>query len=299
MRSEKCGSKKRDRGRRCCARSWPVRSVIGSSRGATYANFSFGCTRTTRGWTRCCPTAGPRRIGEAVLTHRLAEIGPPPPGSWANTPVGIGISGVSTRMDDNFVPQKAGCIPMHEVTRILSAIEQGDPQAAEQLLPLVYDELRRLAAEKMAQEKPGQTLQATALVHEAYIRLVDVEKAQHWDSPGPLLRRRGRGHAADSGRERPSQRRAPNGGGQLPAHGPVGRRSQPIDDPRSTFWPWTRPSRSSSSSDPAEGRVGEAPVLRRADASSRRRRSSGSRAQLPSGLGLRSRLAFRASCDRA
>jgi len=73
---------------------------------------------------------------------------------------------------------------MHEVTRILSAIEQGDPQAAEQLLPLVYDELRRLAAEKMAQERPGQTLQATALVHEAYIRLVDVEKAQHWDSRG-------------------------------------------------------------------------------------------------------------------
>jgi RNA polymerase sigma factor (TIGR02999 family) len=73
---------------------------------------------------------------------------------------------------------------MHEVTRILSAIEQGDGQAAEQLLPLVYDELRRLAAEKMAQEKPGQTLQATALVHEAYLRLVDVEKAQHWDSRG-------------------------------------------------------------------------------------------------------------------
>ena len=73
---------------------------------------------------------------------------------------------------------------MHEVTRILSAIEQGDPQAAEQLLPLVYDELRRLAAEKMAQEKPGQTLQATALVHEAYIRLVDVDQAQHFDSRG-------------------------------------------------------------------------------------------------------------------
>jgi len=73
---------------------------------------------------------------------------------------------------------------MHEVTRILSAIEQGDPQAAEQLLPLVYDELRRLAAEKMREEKPGQTLQATALVHEAYIRLVDVEKAQHWNSRG-------------------------------------------------------------------------------------------------------------------
>jgi RNA polymerase sigma factor (TIGR02999 family) len=73
---------------------------------------------------------------------------------------------------------------MHEVTRILSAIEQGDPQAAEQLLPLVYDELRRLAAEKMAQENPGQTLQATALVHEAYIRLVAVEQAQNWDSRG-------------------------------------------------------------------------------------------------------------------
>jgi RNA polymerase sigma factor (TIGR02999 family) len=73
---------------------------------------------------------------------------------------------------------------MSEVTRILSAIEQGDPHAAEQLLPLVYDELRRLAATKLAQEKPGQTLQATALVHEAYLRLVDVEKAQQWNSRG-------------------------------------------------------------------------------------------------------------------
>jgi RNA polymerase sigma factor (TIGR02999 family) len=73
---------------------------------------------------------------------------------------------------------------MSEVTRILSAIEQGDPLAAEQLLPLVYDELRHLAAQKLAQEKPGQTLQATALVHEAYLRLVDVEKAQNWESRG-------------------------------------------------------------------------------------------------------------------
>src|SRR5512139_1527836 len=73
---------------------------------------------------------------------------------------------------------------MHEVTRILSAIEQGDPSAAEQLLPLVYEELRKLAAAKMAQEKPDQTLQATALVHEAYIRLVDNDKAQHWNSRG-------------------------------------------------------------------------------------------------------------------
>jgi RNA polymerase sigma factor (TIGR02999 family) len=73
---------------------------------------------------------------------------------------------------------------MTEVTRILSAIEAGDPRAAEQPLPLVYDELRRLAAQRMAQEKPGQTLQATALVHEAYLRLVDTQKAQHWDSRG-------------------------------------------------------------------------------------------------------------------
>jgi len=73
---------------------------------------------------------------------------------------------------------------MADVTRILSAIEDGDAQAADQLLPLVYDELRKLAAQKMAQEAPGQTLQATALVHEAYIRLVDVAKAQHWDSRG-------------------------------------------------------------------------------------------------------------------
>ncbi len=73
---------------------------------------------------------------------------------------------------------------MCDVTRILGKIEAGDPSAAEQLLPLVYDELRKLAAEKMAQEKPGQTLQATALVHEAYIRLVDVDKAQHWDRRG-------------------------------------------------------------------------------------------------------------------
>src|SRR5437870_6912906 len=71
-----------------------------------------------------------------------------------------------------------------KVTRILSDIEQGDPSAAEQLLPLVYDELRRLAAQRLAQEKPGQTLQATALVHEAYLRLVDVDRAQRWNSRG-------------------------------------------------------------------------------------------------------------------
>jgi RNA polymerase sigma factor (TIGR02999 family) len=73
---------------------------------------------------------------------------------------------------------------MTDVTHILSAIEHGNPQAADQLLPLVYDELRKLATQKLAQERPGQTLQATALIHEAYLRLVDVEKAQHWNSRG-------------------------------------------------------------------------------------------------------------------
>ncbi|SRR5579875_1069196 len=73
---------------------------------------------------------------------------------------------------------------MSEVTRILSGIAAGDSQAAEHLLPLVYDELRKLAAHKLAQEKPGQTLEATALVHEAYLRLVDSDEAPHWNSRG-------------------------------------------------------------------------------------------------------------------
>ncbi|HEY3395309.1 MAG TPA: ECF-type sigma factor [Lacipirellulaceae bacterium] len=73
---------------------------------------------------------------------------------------------------------------MADVTQILSRIESGDPTAAEQLLPLVYDELRRLAAQRLTHEKPGQTLQATALVHEAYLRLVDGARAQNWNSRG-------------------------------------------------------------------------------------------------------------------
>src|SRR5262245_13406477 len=73
---------------------------------------------------------------------------------------------------------------MSEVTRILNSIENGDPHAAEQLLPLVYDELRRVAAQKMTQEAGGHTLEATALVHEAYLRLVDANSAQHWNSRG-------------------------------------------------------------------------------------------------------------------
>ena len=73
---------------------------------------------------------------------------------------------------------------MSEVTRILSAIEQGDASAAHELLPMVYEELRRLAAGKISRELPGQTLQATALVHEAYLRLVDQDRIQRWDSRG-------------------------------------------------------------------------------------------------------------------
>jgi RNA polymerase sigma factor (TIGR02999 family) len=76
---------------------------------------------------------------------------------------------------------------MSEVTRILSAIEEGDPQAAEQLLPLIYEELRRLAARKLAHEAPGQTLQATALVHEAYLRLVKGDKERYWKGRGPFF----------------------------------------------------------------------------------------------------------------
>jgi RNA polymerase sigma factor (TIGR02999 family) len=104
---------------------------------------------------------------------------------------------------------------MTEVTRILSAIEQGDSQAAAQLLPLVYEELRRLAVHKLAQEKPGQTLQATALVHEAYLRLVDCDKSRDWQ---------GRGHffaaAAEAMRrilvERARQKRTLKRGGDRP-----------------------------------------------------------------------------------
>ncbi len=73
---------------------------------------------------------------------------------------------------------------MTDVTQILNRIERGDPAAAQQLLPLVYEELRKLAGQRIGQEKQGQTLQATALVHEAYLRLVDVEQAQHWDNRG-------------------------------------------------------------------------------------------------------------------
>jgi RNA polymerase sigma factor (TIGR02999 family) len=97
-------------------------------------------------------------------------------------------NGVSEREQDIPRDFSSVCVsPMNDVTRVLSAIEGSDPHAAEQLLPLVYQELRQLAAQKLAQERPGQTLEATALVHEAYIRLVDVDQVQHWDSRNHFL----------------------------------------------------------------------------------------------------------------
>jgi RNA polymerase sigma factor (TIGR02999 family) len=101
---------------------------------------------------------------------------------------------------------------MNDVTRVLSALEKGDPAAAEELLPLVYDELRQLAARKLAHEMPGQTLDATALVHEAYLRLVDTEKVQQWNSRGHFF-----GAAAEAMRrilvERARQKRSLKAGG--------------------------------------------------------------------------------------
>jgi RNA polymerase sigma factor (TIGR02999 family) len=114
---------------------------------------------------------------------------------------------------------------MSEVTRILSAIEQGNPLAAEQLLPLVYDELRKLAAQKLAQEKPGQTLQATALVHEAYLRLVDVEKAQTWESRGHFFA------AAAEAMRRILVENARHKRSQKAGHG---RQRRPLDDVEAT-----------------------------------------------------------------
>jgi RNA polymerase sigma factor (TIGR02999 family) len=108
---------------------------------------------------------------------------------------------------------------MSDVTQILTAIRQGDPHAAEQLLPVIYDELRRLAAHKLAQEKPGQTLEATALVHEAYLRLVGTEESQQWNSRGHFF-----AAAAEAMRRilvegaRRKQRRK-HGGGRAREHG--------------------------------------------------------------------------------
>jgi RNA polymerase sigma factor (TIGR02999 family) len=106
---------------------------------------------------------------------------------------------------------------MTDVTRILSAIEEGDPSAADQLLPLVFDMLRKVAAQMLVHENPGQTLHATALVHDAYIRLVDVEKAQHWDSRGHFF-----SAAAEAMRriliDQARQKKAKRRGGDLKRH---------------------------------------------------------------------------------
>ena len=103
-------------------------------------------------------------------------------------------------------PEAEGTAALSEVSRHPGCpVEQGDPAAAEQLLPLVYDELRKLAAQKLAQEKPGQTLQATALVHEAYLRLVGADDGRRLEQPRPLLRRRRRGDAPHPRRRRPPQ----------------------------------------------------------------------------------------------
>jgi RNA polymerase sigma factor (TIGR02999 family) len=102
---------------------------------------------------------------------------------------------------------------MTELTRILSAIEQGDPQAAEQLLPLVYDELRRLAAQKLAREAAGQTLDATALVHEAYLRLIGNDNDRSWNDRGHFFAAAAqamRRILVDNARRKRAQKRGPN-----------------------------------------------------------------------------------------
>ncbi len=156
---------------------------------------------------------------------------------------------------------------MAEVTQILSHLGGSDPVTAERLLPLVYDELRRLAAQKLHHEKPGQTLQATALVHEAYLRLVG-SNDEGWDYSGSLLRRRGRGDAADPGRQRttqaadPARRPAPADrfrrglpGGSTALRGSPGSRRGPAE---------TRSNR------PAQGPARPAPLLCRSDDSTSR-----------------------------
>ncbi len=127
---------------------------------------------------------------------------------------------------------------MSDVTEALSAVEAGDPHAAERLLPLVYDELRRLAAERLARERPGQTLQATALVHEAYLRVAGAGRPQHWN---------GRGHffaaAAEAMRrilveQARSKQAGKHGGGRLRLDLPEGL-AAPRPAP-TTSWPWTK-----------------------------------------------------------
>ena len=181
---------------------------------------------------------------------------------------------------------------MSQVTQILSAIEQGDPRAAEQLLPLVYDELRKLAAQRLAQEKPGQTLQATALVHEAYLRLVDGERARRWNSRGHFFAaaaeamrrilvenaRRKRGLKHGGGRERVGPRR-----GRL-----ADRRPRPT-----TCSPSTRPSTGSRPRTRGKAELVKLRYLRRPVGRGGRRGPRHLRRDRRPPLGLRPRLAAR------
>ena len=131
---------------------------------------------------------------------------------------------------------------MSDVTRILSEIESGDPSAAEQLLPLVYEELRKIATAKLAHEKPGQTLQATALVHEAYLRLVDVEKAQQWDSRGHFFVAAAEAMRRILVENARRKNRVRHGGGRVRVDAPVERAlAQLRDDGRAAFVPTPRP----------------------------------------------------------
>jgi RNA polymerase sigma factor (TIGR02999 family) len=118
---------------------------------------------------------------------------------------------------------------MNDVTRVLSAIEHGDPDAAEQLLPLVYDELRTLAARRLAREKPGQTLQATALVHEAYLRLVDPDRSPGWDSRGHFFAAAAEAMRRILVNRARDKRRLRRGGGQRRVH--LDLAEIPVDDP--------------------------------------------------------------------
>src|SRR5262249_44213521 len=147
------------------------------------------CVHRTSGWraTQYCQSAGRRRFFDERCTEKNEEVLPDRrythlSFTWKDLPCGSissPLKGPRLPNPAHEAPRRAFCRfpcfsvpPMNEVTRILSAVEQGDPHAAEQLWSVVYDELRQLAAQKLAQEKPGQTLQATALVHEAYLRLV-------------------------------------------------------------------------------------------------------------------------------
>ena len=118
---------------------------------------------------------------------------------------GIGADSITELLQSGDLPKWSRATFMTDVTQILSQIEHGDAAAAERLLPLIYDELRKLASVKLAHEKPGQTLQATALVHEAYLRLVGSEQSSAVGQSRSFLRRSRRGDAADSGRKRSAQ----------------------------------------------------------------------------------------------